>query len=227
MENILEYLDDKNKKLVSFIELHVPVIFTFKEGDCYSCQMHKKEDRSNKSAEIFYKKPLEQGKFAHELLHMKAELMLGDNYVIYETALLNETLAKIFDYQFCADILNLTQHIAFAPDIIEMGYPNDKHFEYETVNSNIIYIYDDALKTKLKSSNVYDINRVKYYLQLLFIFMFYPDNKRFKRELNNLKKVDVPLYLKVNTLKNAFVNIDLEEDNKITYMNSTKNLSLM
>ena len=46
-------------------------------------------------------------------------------------------LTKIFDYQFCADILNVTQYIAFAPDIIELGYSNAEQFEYETVDPKI------------------------------------------------------------------------------------------
>ena len=65
----------------------------------------------------------------------------------------------------------------------------------------------------LKYLNVYDIKKVKYYLQLLFMFMFDPDNKRFKRELNNLKKLISLFCLKVNNLKNAFVDIDLKEYN--------------
>lgn len=55
MNEVLNYLNDTNKEIVSFIEQYVPIIFTKKECDNYESQMHKKENGSPKSAEIFIK----------------------------------------------------------------------------------------------------------------------------------------------------------------------------
>lgn len=42
MNEVLNYLNDTNKEIVSFIEQYVPIIFTKKECDNYESQMHKK-----------------------------------------------------------------------------------------------------------------------------------------------------------------------------------------
>lgn len=213
MNEVLNYLNDTNKKIVSFIEQYVPVIFTKKECDNYESQMHKKENGSPKSAEIFYKEPLEQAKFAHELMHMKTDLMIGDDQIVYEISLSDRRLSKIIDEQFCADLLNVTQHVVFAPEMKELGYGMEQ-FEYETLNPTIKSIYNDALETKLKFMGVYDSTRVQCYIKLLLMYMFYPDDKRFTKEINALKTIDFVLFSIVKKLHIAFEDLELDERNK-------------
>lgn len=205
------FLDDANKEILASIEQYVPVKFTKMDCDNYCSQMHKNGEGLPMSAEIIYKDPMEQAKFAHELLHMKADLMIGDDLIVYEIAMSDEKLSKIMDKQFCEDLLNVTQHIAFAPDIEEMGYGMEQ-FEYETVSPKTEEIYEDALKTRLKFLGVYHSERVQCYLKLLLMFMFFPDEKRFAKQVKALKNVDYILYSRVKELRNAFENVELSEE---------------
>ena len=68
------------------------------------------------------------------------------------------------------------------------------------------------LKTKLKYLGVYDSIRVQNYLKLLLMFMFFPDEKRFAKEVKALKSIDFILYSRVRELYYAFKNVELSKD---------------
>ena len=211
MDEVVNFLNDTNKEIVSFIEQYVSIVFTKTDCDNYYSQMHKNEEGLPVRAEIFYKEPMEQAKFAHELLHMKADLMIGDDLIVYEIAMSDKKLSKIIDKRFCEDLLNVTQHIAFAPDIEEMGFGMEQ-FENETISSLVESIYRDTLNTKLKFLGIYDSIRVQNYLKLLLMFMFFPDEKRFAKEVKALKSIDFILYSRVRELHYAFKNVELSKD---------------
>ena len=68
-------LDSQIKTLLAEIEQIVPVKFTLWDEDYCACQLHKDANGNQIEAEIFYKEPVSQAKFAHELLHAKTTEM--------------------------------------------------------------------------------------------------------------------------------------------------------
>jgi hypothetical protein len=214
MCNIEDYLDENNKELVSFIRAkNVLINFVPHGEDCYAQQSQKGGNGIITGATIYYynKEPLSQAKIAHELLHVKADIMLGDNTIMVQIARESPILSCIFREDFCVHILNVTQHIAMAPYLEDMGwFPND-YFETEDLKG-LESEFKDFMKNGLKEGKLKNLKNISNYLNYLFTFMFFPGNK-FKSELIQLKKVDYVLFHRVKELYKAFNDISLEEDN--------------
>ena len=213
-QEVNDFLSTENKALVAEIEKMVPVNFTLCEDAGQYQSKSKKNGGKIVSAEIYYKYPLEQAKFSHELLHMKVDLILGDCYFLYWLSCEDEMLAKVVDENFCADFLNVTQHVIFYPDILDMGYSIEEQFEMPRDEAKIEVIYQDALKSRLKYKGVYDGQRIKCYVQLLVMYMFYPDEKRFAHRVKALKRICAPLYALVKNLRDTLDDIAIDASNR-------------
>ena len=52
------------------------------------------------------------------------------------------------------------------------------------------------------------------YLGLVFSFFFYPNDRRFKKEVDQLKKIDFTLFSRIKKLKDACTDLEIVPENK-------------
>lgn len=212
-QEIRNCLSNNNKKLLAEIEKKMPVKFSFWDKDCYACQVHKNENDEQCEVEIFYKEPLIQAKIAHELLHAKTSIILGDNAIMFAV----ENQSSIFEFLIqkgASDIGNACEHVIFFPDLLDMGYHLVDSFEQPKDLSNSLVSIDNLRNHGLKENGHYSTEKVFEYLGLLFTFLFYPDEKRFKKQVKVLSKIDIPLFTIVNKLKKSCTDCDIVPNNK-------------
>lgn len=110
-------LDVACSQLVSEIEAVVPVKFTQWDNHYYSSVLKKNEDGSPREAGIQFKLPLEIPKIAHELLHMKVGLTMGDNGCMLTIPGKSFWYRIFVKHGIVAQILNLCEHVIFSPTI--------------------------------------------------------------------------------------------------------------
>lgn len=212
-DKVRECLDTGNQQLLDEIEKMIPVKFTFWGSDCYSCLVHKDELGAQCEAEIFYKEPLVQSKIAHELLHAKTSIILGDNGSMLTID--NQSVPyKCLMKEIASNIVNVCEHVIFFPDYLNMGYKEEDCFELpQNLNQSKQVLAFFKLRG-LKENGHYSVEKVFNYLTLTFSFLFYPNQNRFKKEIKILRNVDFPLFSIVNNLKNACFDCEIVPKNR-------------
>lgn len=213
-QQVRSWLDKNNQTLISEIEMSVPVKFTHWDKDYFACQVHKNEEGEPCEVEVYYKEPLSQEKIAHEFLHAKTSLILGDNAVMF--AVENQCVPFKFMMQIenASNIVNACEHNMFFPDYLEMGYKEEDSFEQPKELDKKYEEIEFLVTNGLKENGHYSIKRVFDYFGLVFTFLFYPNDDRFRRQVKQLRKVDVPLFLKLKKLKDDCSDILIEPGNK-------------
>lgn len=213
-EEVRKWLDDNNKQLLLEVEKIVPVKFSLWDNDHFACQVHKNDQGVQCEAEIFYIKPPAQSKIAHELLHAKTSLILGDNGIMFSISNQSAPFIWLMKHENASNIVNLCEHVIFFPDYLDMGYSEEDSFEQprDLVRNHEKLFYLE--KHGLKEKGRYDIRKVFDYLGLVFTFLFYPNEKRFHKEVKTLKKIDFPLFSRVYNLKRACTDLDITPANK-------------
>lgn len=211
-EHLRKDLDSQNKTLLSEIERRVPVRFTRWDNDYYASQLHKNSGGEYCEAEVFYKEPLEQAKIAHELLHSKTGLILGDNAIMF--AVENQTIPFQYMMKGAENIGNVCEHVIFYPVYIEMGYNEEDFCEQAKDLDRRMEELAFLLKNGLKDKGHYSSQKVSQYLGLAFSFLFYPHEERFKKEVKQLRKIDVTLFSRIMRLKEACCNLDIIPENR-------------
>ena len=208
------WLNPENQQLLSEIESKIPVKFTLWDKDFFGCQVHKNEQGEHCEVEIYVKEPLSQAKIAHELLHAKVDLILGDGYELFNVENKTKDLETLLDGDGAGNIVNACEHLIFYPDFIDMGFLENDMFENDCLSDeakhNLGYLY----KHGLKQGYIYNMDRVFQYLGLAFSFCFYPNEKKIEEEFKILKDIDSVLFSKVNTLKENCVDLEITPENK-------------
>lgn len=209
-----EWLDANNKNLLSEIEKVVPVMFTLWGKNYYACQVHKNTTGAQCEAEVFYKEPLSQAKLAHELLHAKTSVTLGDNQIMFSVSNPSQPFCFMMANDNASNIVNVCEHNIFFPDYLDMGYLEEDSFEQPQDlaerEREISYLVNHGLRV----SGHYSIDRVFQYFGLVFSFLFYPNDERFKKEVKQLRKIDVPLFCILKKLKDNCSDVAIIPDNK-------------
>lgn len=211
-EQLRKDLDSHNKTLLSEIELTVPVKFTNWDKDYYASQLHKNSCGGYCEAEVFYKEPLEQPKIAHELLHSKTGLILGDNAIMF--AVEKQTIPFQYMMKGAEHIGNVCEHVIFYPVYLEMGYKEEDFCEQAKDIDSRLEELSFLLKNGLKDKGHYSSQKVSQYLGLAFSFLFYPQDERFRKEVKQLQKIDVTLFSMIKKLKDACCNLDIIPENR-------------
>lgn len=213
-EEIRKWLDENNTALISEIEKSVPVKFTYWGEDHFACILHKNEKGEHVGAEIFYKMPLSQAKIAHELLHAKVALTLGDNSIMYNIDNKHALLSFMLKEEFASNILNVCEHVIFFQDYLDMGFDEAECFECASDLNKSLLELDNLKKNGLKENGHYSSERVFKYLVLAFSFMFYPNTELFKREVKILRKLDLSLFSRLSDLRRACDDLVICPENK-------------
>lgn len=213
-QQIRAWLDENNQKLIKEIECSIPVKFTRWEKDYFACQVHKDDNGENFEVEVFYKEPLEQAKIAHELLHAKTCLTFGDNVIMFTIENQTVPFRYMMKGENASNILNTCEHNMFFPDYLDMGYKEEDSFEESNDLEKRYQELDKLSRSGLKKDGHYDSQRVFEYLGLAFSFLFYPNDKRFAKQVKQLRKIDITLFSRLNKLKRDCSNITITPDNK-------------
>lgn len=213
-KSIRDWLDCNNKKLIEEIEASIPVKFSHWDRDYFACQVHKDENGKHCEVEVFFKEPLEQAKIAHELFHAKICLTFGDNGIMYTIKDQTVPFQCMMREDNASNILNCCEHNMFFPDYLEMGYKEEDSFEESKNLGKMFKELEELVKKGLKENGHYDINRVFKYLGLAFSFLFYPNDKRFAKQVKQLRTIDVTLFTRLKRLKDNCSDITITPDNK-------------
>ncbi len=212
-QDIRAWLDKSNQQMLTEIEVFVPVNFVLWEKKNYACHIHKDNGKPC-SAEILCKEPLSQAKIAHELLHAKTSLILGDNGIMFCV----EEQTVPFQYMLkgngASDIGNVCEHVIFFPDYLDMGYDEGEAFEEPERLSEQLEKLSFLANNGLKENGRYSSQRVCDYLSLVFSLLFYPNENRFKREIKQLRKIDIPLFSRIMKMKDACMDMAIVPENK-------------
>ena len=183
------------------------------DEDYFACQVHKDKQGNQREAEVFCKEPLSQPKIAHELFHAKTSLILGDNGIMY--AIPNQT--KMFQYMMdknnASNIVNACEHVIFFPDYLDMGFDEMDSFE-QPHDLDARHRELKGLSGGLKENGHYSPAKVFQYLGLVFSFYFYPNDRRFRTEVRQLKKIDYPLFMRIKKLRDACTDLAIVPENK-------------
>lgn len=211
-QEIREWLDQNNRQLLSDIEAILPVRFTIWREDCYACQVHKDDVGKDSEAEIFYKEPISQPKIAHELLHVKTGLVLGNNGIMFTVPSPSIMLDALLSN--AEGIGNVCEHLIFFPDYLAMGYDEVDSFEPAEDLDDRLNELSGLARDGLKENGKYSQTKVSTYLGLIFSFLFYPNEKRFSKEIKQLKRIDFPLFSRINKLRIACKDLDIDPNNR-------------
>lgn len=218
-------LDDNNQHLVSEIEKLIPVRFTVWNETYYECHVHKNNGELAE-AEIKCKEPISQAKIAHELLHAKISLVLGDIGIMYTIDNPNDFFNAMMAIENASMINNACEHLMSYPEFIDMGYDEAEFFESpEDIDARRQEI-DKLYRNGLKDNGHYESRKVFSYLALLFSFLFYPNEDTFKREVKKLQKIDIKLYVIVNKLRLDCKELAIESDNREFIQNAYYNFAI-
>lgn len=218
------WLDTNNQKLLVEIEIEykIPVKFTLWEKDSYGCQVHKNEQGAKCEVEVYYKEPPTQAKIAHELLHAKVDLVLGDGITLFDVPNMTKTHQGLL--QNADQIVNACEHYIFFPEYLDMGYLEKDSFEEYETSDKFRERLESLCQHGLKQGLKYNIDRVFQCLSLAFTLCFYPNEERFATEKNRLKKVDRVLYNKVDELREA-CEIDIDSEFSADLQNAYRKFS--
>lgn len=213
-QEIRNWLDPEIKKLLAEVEAIVPVKFTLWDEDYFACQVHKDTNGVQCEAEVFFKEPPSQPKIAHELLHAKTSLILGDNGIMFSVQNQCALFPHFLSHHNASNIVNACEHNIFFPDYLDMGYAEDDSFEQpQDLEKRMKDI--SALETHgLKEDGHYSSEKVFMYLGLVFSFLFYPGEKRFKKVVKRLRKIEVSLFTIMMNLKKDCSDLVIVPENK-------------
>jgi len=213
-QEIRNSLDTAIKILLSDIEASVPVKFTKWNNDHFACQVHKNANGEQCEAEILYKEPLEQAKLAHELLHVKTSIILGDNSIMFSVENPCQLFTNFLSLENASNIVNVCEHVIFFPDYLDMGYEEEDSFEKPTDLDKSLKELIFLESHGLKEDGHYSSDKLFLYLSLVFSFLFYPNENRFKREVKRLRKINLPLFTIIKNLKAACSDLEVIPENR-------------
>lgn len=216
---VRESLCKVNSELLQELEQSVPVHFQSITDKYYGCVIHKGNTGLPIEVVIFCQEPFSNSKIAHELLHAKAGLLLGDNAIML-------CLAKQFQIDWmlnerlCSHILNCVEHVITYPIYqADMGFPSNEYFEPDENEEK------PTLLDSIKENGKYNIKKVFQYLYWAFSLRFYPIDNRWKKELKSLKKTDFGLYQVINSFYLKIKDITLQETNHKTIQEAYSSLA--
>ena len=212
-EEIRDGLDNHNQQLVAYIENIIPVKFTLWDRDYYECHVHK-DNGMLVEAEIKCKEPISQAKIAHELLHAKISVDLGDIGIMFAIEKRNAFFDALMSNENASKINNACEHVISYPEYLDMGYEENDFFEEESDIEARLVELDHLYNHKLKVDGHFDSKKVFSYLSLLFSFLFYPNENTFAREVKKLRIINVHLFVIVNKLRMDCKDLDINPENR-------------
>ncbi len=210
------WLNQPNQNLLEEIENIVPVRFTLWDKEYHGCQIHKSENDNYcpVEVEIYYRNETSQAKIAHEMLHAKTGLILGDGISLFDVS--NKTLAYegLLQIKNAEKIVTACEHVIFFPDYLDMGYREEDSFEENELSEESRNLLTFLCEHGLKLGGKYDVDRVFQYLSLGFTLYFYPNTERFQEEVGMLNQMDRGLFSKLRILRDACTDLEVMPENK-------------
>lgn len=216
-KKVREFLSEDNKKLLSEIEdnLNIPVEFKESTGDS-CCGQIKKDPKTGEPhhAEVYYLTPLVQSKIAHELLHIKVGVILGDLGCILRLPNMTESTSLLFAIENLANLNNIFDHVIFRNQMYAMGYSDQESFEDSLSKNQLKQWLSQVLGRSMKIKGVYCQDFLFAYMSIVFTLRFYPNENKYKKELSELKKKDSHIFQIIESLYMAIADIEIIAENK-------------
>lgn len=215
-QELRAWLNQENQQLLEEIENIIPVRFTLWDKNYHACQVHKAENDSLRpvEVEVYYRNETSQAKIAHEMLHAKTSIILGDGISLYDVP--NKTLAYegLLQNNNSDKIVTACEHVIFFPDYLDMGFREEDCFEEYELSQESRDLLTFLCGHGLRLGGRYDVNRVYQYLSLGFSLYFYPNSERFQDEVRMLSQLDRGLFSKLENLREACTDLEVVSENK-------------
>lgn len=215
-QELCAWLNPANQRLLAEIKDIVPVRFTLWDREYHGCQIHKaeKDVLCPVEVEVYYRKETSQAKIAHEMLHAKTGLILGDGISLFDVPNKTPTYEGLLEINNSSKIVNACEHVIFFPDYLDMGFTEEDCFEEYELSKESHNLLAFLCEHGLKLGGKYDVDRVFQYLSLGFSLYFYPNSERFQDEVKMLRQLDRGLFSKLENLRKACTNLEVVSENK-------------
>ena len=215
-QELRNWLNPANQQLLTELEGIIPVHFTLWERNCHGCQVHKAENdvQHPVEVEVFYRNETSQAKIAHEMLHARTCLILGDGISLYDVDNKTPVYERLLNNGNVDNIVNACEHVIFFPDYLEMGFREEDSFEEYELSEETSNLLTFLFEHGLKLGGRYDLDRVYQYLGLGFSLYFYPNEERFQAEVSMLGQLDRGLFSKLRILREACTDMEVVPENR-------------
>jgi hypothetical protein len=184
------HLCEANRSLLAEIEEKIPVVFEKSNDDCWLATIRKTEN----CGVVYCKEPFADNKIAHELLHIKMGLIMGDNSIMLQKCDNNALLKWLFiENNAAPQILNAYEHLVILPMYENMGFDKNDFFEDQDVNSYEEFIDKQGAEGIRHNGKI----SVKDFITLFactMSYMFFPIDNRFQPQLSVIKRTERDLY---------------------------------
>lgn len=215
-QELRNWLNPANQQLLTELEGIIPVRFTLWERNYHGCQVHKAENdvQHPVEVEVFYRNETSQAKIAHEMLHARTSLILGDGISLYDVDNKTPAYEGLIQIENAEKIVTACEHVIFFPDYLDMGFREEDSFEeYELSNESrnqLSFLFEHGLKL----GGRYDVDRVFQYISLGFTLYFYPNAERFQEEVRMLSQLDRGLFSKLRILRETCTDLEVLPENR-------------
>lgn len=212
MCNFRDKLCVKNVALLQEIEKIHPVRFEKWDQQNWGAKFSIKENVGI----VFHPTIFSDAKAAHELLHLKMNIIMGDNRILLEEALKYPPhLPKLFQFEVVQHFLNSYEHKKMFEEYLSMGFDANDFFEKAEQSDFFQNFVDKIWKEGLTDrSNNYHTDTLGQYICCIISYISYPLDSRWKKELKRLDRADKTLYKIILDYWNKILGISLNNAGK-------------
>lgn len=216
MNDFREMLCDNNKKLLSEIEEKLPIVF-----ECWNNSYWGAKYFNYKTlGKIYHPNEFSDAKVAHELLHFKISLIMGNNSILVIKAKLKDShVVNFIRDEMVEDFLNHYEHMMLYNEYKAMGFDDDDFFDKDSfieTEREMKQFTDSIKKGGLSFKNEYAYNTLYPYISATIACLSYPLVKdKWKKELKILEKSDKALFSILKRYWTEVLSIPLSEEGKV------------
>lgn len=205
-------LCEANQRLLEEIEKTLPVIFEKSNKKCWQAGIRKQQ----KCAVVYCMNYFSNDKIAHELLHIRMGLILGDNGIMLKKCGKNPILKMLFNNQnnAASQILNAYEHLVIFKQYLAMGFDRNEFFEDQSSHDYDNFIC--KLRTKgIRTSGKISVQDFMKVFACLFSYLFFPIDDRFCEQLSEIKKAERELFGMLQSFKKQLLNIPINDKGRV------------
>lgn len=204
LTDVRNKLNQENIKLLDGIEKNVSVEFRVWNRQCYSAIVKKDNNDNPQRAVVLYYTPISQEKIAHELLHIKSELILKSTDLYEQNGMFS-------DHDFCERLIEYIEHTIIFQEYKDLGFDVNLFFENMNVRSDLKSCIDNM---RMSNGTKYSYTSIKNYLLLCGYLLSFRVDNRCEQYKKQIKTKNLELYMAINNLFNDLDDLEICEDNK-------------
>lgn len=223
MSNFREQLCANNIALLTEIEKKIPVIFEEWDKKYWSATI-----RDSGVGVVYHPLIFSDAKAAHELLHIKIGLIMGNNKVLFDEAIKRvssiPSFLFLFQHDVCQYFLNSYEHMKIFQEYLDMGFESSDFFENDGHDEGINTPFFDVInKGGLSLKGEYKIALLGQYICTTIAHMSYPFDNSKKKGLKILERTEKPLFKIIKNYWDKILSLPLTDEGKTKMDEEHKN----